>query len=196
MGSIPVRVTKTKGHQKVSFLFWCPVPQSARDKNALRFYPMGSKHCSVLSCGKLVRRSKFPYIHHPIGWCFFCSGDSYEESHPATYVAGFAYRLWRYLASFVVPDRRIANSRTAGPWSCFSFLCPSVIEHSTNTHCVYRAMGSKHCLAVSCGDLVKRGKFPYLIPPNRVVFLFWRSVRGISPLWVLPLALRFVLFDV
>ena len=30
---------------------------------------------------------------------FFVGGGSYSESNPATYVAGFAYRLWRYLAN-------------------------------------------------------------------------------------------------
>ena len=55
-------LTKTKGHPlRVSFLFSCPVPQSARDKNAVRFYPMGSQHCSAVSRGDLARRSKFPY---------------------------------------------------------------------------------------------------------------------------------------
>ena len=46
--------------------------------------------------------------------------------------------------------------------SCFFFFCASsVIEHSTNTPCVYRAMGSQHCSAVSRGDLARRSKFPY-----------------------------------
>ena len=45
MGSIPVRVTNEKrGHRIKGVLFfrWCVVPHSAQDKNALRFYPMGS----------------------------------------------------------------------------------------------------------------------------------------------------------
>ena len=37
------------------------------------------------------------------------------------------------------------------------FVASSVIEHSTNTHRVFRAMGSKHCSAASVSEALQGG---------------------------------------
>ena len=63
MGSIPVRVTIENGHQSrcpFSILWWTRMRNLTRRLRQRRF-ALGSKHCSVLPRGKLVRRSKFPY---------------------------------------------------------------------------------------------------------------------------------------
>ena len=62
MGSIPVRVTKTKRTLLEGVLFVL-MTRFAREPllKIVYFQDMGSKHCLVVSCGDLARRGKFPY---------------------------------------------------------------------------------------------------------------------------------------
>ena len=132
MGSIPVRVTKTKGHPlRVSFLFWCPVPQSARDKNALRFYPMGSQHCSAASVSEAMqggansrtrnltrRRSRWVLICRSKIGKLVCQAQSVQ-----IFAQRNSHRIPPKAVSCVIRrvGRRIANSRTCLPLA-FSFF--------------------------------------------------------------------------
>ena len=76
--------------------------------------------------GSLARRSKFPYLTHPPNRVvFFCSGDSYEESHPAHIPASALH-----CTTYVFKTQALPRTK---------YLC---------------AMGSNLSLAVSRRDLV------------------------------------------
>ena len=112
MGSIPVRVTKTKGHpSRVSFLFCCD--SVGIDPLERKAFGYGFVTLLRPSLWEACKTEQIPVqnLDGSMPERFLYSGGSYSESNPATYVAGFAYRLWRYLASFVVSNRQIANSR-------------------------------------------------------------------------------------
>ena len=73
---------------------------------------------------------------------------------------GFAYPARRSTSSLVRRRARVYSPTAKFPRKhhssgAFLFCASSVIEHSTNTLCVFRAMGSNPCLAVSPSETLQ-----------------------------------------